>query len=86
MWCVERRVTDKLSFKLQWHREAGWGEGGQGKEGRGSLQNSRGYLIVSNGQKGGRAWKIPEQSGWYGGGRGREDQLLCTKLLWRKSW
>ena len=26
--------------------------------------------IVSDGQKGGRAWTIPEHSGWYGGGGG----------------
>ena len=39
------------------------------------LHKGRGHLIVSDGQKGGRAWKIPEQGGWYGGGRGREG---CT--------
>ena len=29
----------------------------------------------SDGQKGRRTWTIPEQSGWYGGWRGREE---CT--------
>ena len=39
-------------------------EGGQW----GSAEKGGGYLIVS-----GRVWTIPEQSGWYGGGRGREE-------------
>ena len=59
-----------------WHREEGsavggsGGVGGQDTEGGMGSAEGRGYLIVSDGQKGGRAWKIPEQNGWYGEGGG----------------
>ena len=46
--------------------EVGGGGGGDTEGGMGSAEG-RGYLIVSDGQKGGRAWTIPEHSGWYGG-------------------
>ena len=60
-WCLERWMNNKLKFKLQWHWEAGRGAVGVCRKGGG-------YLLVS-----GRVWTIPEQSGWYGGGRGREE-------------
>ena len=45
------------------------GTEGQSKEGGvGWGTTEREGVFVCEGQKGGRAWKIPEQSGWYGGG------------------
>ena len=46
-------------------RRVGWG----------GLQKGRGHLIVNDGQKGRRVWKIPEQSGWYGGAGGGKSAL-----------
>ena len=48
----------------------GGGEQGQSTEGGLGSAEGRGCLIVSGGQKGGRAWTIPEQRRWYGGGGG----------------
>ena len=46
---------------------------GQDTEGGMGPAEGRGYLTVNDGQKGGRAWTVPEQSGWCdGGGGGRE--------------
>ena len=36
-------------------------------------------MIVNDGQKGRRVWKIPEQSGWYGGGGARGSARVITR-------
>ena len=56
-WCLERWMNNKLSLNCC----------GTKRQGMGVCRPS------SDGQKGRRMWTIPEQSGWYGGGRGREE-------------
>ena len=69
-------MNNKLSLNCSGTEKQEGGEGGMARRVEwGGLQKGRGHLIVSDGQKGGRAWKIPEQGGWYGGGRGRK---RCT--------
>ena len=55
------------------------GGGKQGKGGGGGVcRKGRDYLIVSDGQKGWRAWTISEQSEWYGG-RGRSACVITRE-------
>ena len=60
-------MKDKLSLNCSGTEgqegDGWWGQGGGG----GGLQKGMGSKVVCDGQKGRRMWKIPEQSGWYGG-------------------
>ena len=86
-------MNDKVSLNCSGteRKEVRWGGGGGGEQdtegGMGSAER-RGYLIVSDGQKGGTAWTIPEQSGWYrdggGGGGGEGFGLQATSSKYRR--
>ena len=79
--CLERGMNDKLSLNCsgtEW--QEGRGERDKARRvGWGGLQKGRGHLIVNDGQKGRRVWKIPEQSGWYGGGGARGSARVITR-------
>ena len=78
-WCLEIRTNDQLSLNCsgtERQERGGGGRGGQGKEGGGGGSKARRVcggmgggaaeregVFVCDGQKGGRGWKIPEQSG-----------------------
>ena len=59
-------MNDKLSFNCcgTEKQEVEMGEGGGGGQGK----EGGGYLNLSDGQKGGRAWTIPEWMVWWGNG------------------
>ena len=65
-------MNDKLSFNCcgtEKQEVEMWGGGGGGGSGRQEGWVG-GYLNLSDGQKGGRAWTIPEWMVWWGNGGG----------------